>query len=94
MFIIEDKIVHNVPSQLNIEIESSTLDKERNIEFDKDSESSVRKELESNDLENPTNILSKDIKETIVSSASTKAEIEQIMVLFNDGSFRVYNPQK
>ena len=94
MFNIEDKNVHNVPSQLNIEIESSTLDKERNIEFDKDSESFVRKELESNDLENPTNILSKDIKEPIVSSASTKAEIEQIMVLFNDDSFRVYNPQK
>lgn len=100
MFNLEEKNFVTSPSQLDIQMESSAFEEEISIKLNEGDVESVKKDSSAETLENSQKVFSniaspeKDQIVELASIADNEKEIEQIMVLYKNGSFRVYTPQK
>ncbi len=96
MFNLEDKKLESTPSQLNIPVEDSVLEEEISENEIDLLENNKGTEIVENSLENfPNKDNVKEVQPDKLASIAVKEKgIEQIMVLYRNGSFRVYTPEK
>lgn len=100
MFNLDEKILESTPPQLDIQTESSVLLEETSVELSEGDVESVKKDSSAETLGNSKKVFSniassgKDQIVKLASIADNEEEIDQIMVLYKNGSFRVYTPQK
>lgn len=100
MFNLEENNFATSPSQLDIQMESSAFEEEISVKLNEGDIEPVKKDSSAETLENSQKVFSniaspeKDQIVELASIADNEEEIEQIMVLYKNGSFRVYTPQK
>lgn len=99
MFNLEEKSIKSFPSQLDILIDNSDFDNEKDIEHSKEEGKFDDKNSEAENFKSTPDVFSKAAIEKVknddlASIVDSEEGIEQIMVLYKNGSFRVYTPSK
>lgn len=97
MFNLEEKNFATSPSQLDIQMESSAFEEEISVKLNEGDIEPVKKDSSAENSQKVFSNIASPEKDQIVELASiadNEKEIEQIMVLYKNGSFRVYTPQK